>query len=106
MSGDNGTYILETKGPEYRIARLQAVDNLYEEYQPQTETWTANIDNVINAFANSKVFTDLSEAWDAATNLDESLGSTEYGANLITQFKDFKFSDFEEQYAKKSKKEK
>lgn len=49
MSADNGIYILETIGPEYRVAHLQAIDNLeYDDSMPELEhcpnshTWTDN----------------------------------------------------------------
>lgn len=29
ISADNGIYILKTKGPEWRVAHLQAIDNIY-----------------------------------------------------------------------------
>ena len=29
MSSDNGICILQTKGPEFRVAHLQAVENIY-----------------------------------------------------------------------------
>lgn len=100
MSIDNGTYILQTEGPEFRIARMQAVDNLFEEFVPATESWTPHVLTIVETYATSKVYRDLSEAWDAATALDEAGGETEYGPNLITDFQDYKFSDFEEHYEK------
>lgn len=100
MSIDNGTYILQTEGPEFRIVQMQAVDNLYDEYVPATETWTPHVLTIVENFGKSKVYSDLGEAWDAAGDLEESSGGTEYGANLITEFKDYRFSDFEEKYEK------
>ena len=94
MSADDGVYILETQGPEYRIAHMQAVDNLFEEYNPATENWKPNKDVIVDAFKDSKVFTNLEEAWDAAGDIEVSLNGTEYGMNLVTEFKTFKFSDF------------
>lgn len=29
MSSDNGIYVLKTKGPEWRVSHLQAIDNIY-----------------------------------------------------------------------------
>lgn len=102
MSADNGTYILQTAGPlgpEYRIANMSAIGNIYEEYKPETDKWTPNVKAIIEAFGKSTIFTNLDEAWDAAEFVENSKQS-EYGANLITQFQDYNFSDLEEQYAK------
>lgn len=102
MSADNGTYILQTAGPlgpEYRIAHVTAIDNIYEEYKPETDTWTPNIKNIVEAFGKSTIFTNLNEAWDAAEFVEGQQGS-EFGTNLISQFQDYHFSDLEEEYAK------
>lgn len=100
MSMDNGTYILQTHGPEFRICQMQAIDNIFEEFLPTSETWTPHILTIVECFATSKVYRDLGEVWDAAGILDESAGGTEFGANLITDFRNYKFSEFEEQYEK------
>lgn len=99
MSADNGVYILETQGPEYRIAYMQAVDNLFDEYNPANGTWTPHVLTIVETFKNSKTYTDLSEAWDVASALDND-NETEYGTNLITDFREYKFSDFEAHYEK------
>lgn len=106
MSADNGTYILQTAGPlgpEYRIAHLAAIDNIYEEYKPETDNWTPNAKAIVEAFGSSTIFTNLDEAWDAAEFVDSSKES-EYGTNLITQFQEYRFSDLEEKYAKSKNK--
>ena len=100
MSEDSGTYILQTEGPEFRIARMHAVDNLFDEYVPATESWTPHVLTIVETYAKSKVYRDLSDAWDDASAIDDAGGETEYGPNLVTDFKDYKFSDFEDQYEK------
>ena len=100
MSADDGIYILATKGPEYRIAHLSAVDNLYDEYNVASVRWTPNVPVVVEAFEKSKVFSELTEAWDSATMLEDRVGMTEYGVSLISDFGDYLFSDLEERNGK------
>jgi hypothetical protein len=103
MSADNGVYVLYTEGPEYRIAHMQAVDNLYKEFSPEKESWSPDVDYIVESFGKSKVYLDLTEALDAANMLEDQVGYTEYGTSLISEFKEYKFSDFEEQYNAKDK---
>lgn len=42
MSADNGIYILETEGPEYRVAHLQNIEDIW--YDSTTKEYT-NGDN-------------------------------------------------------------
>jgi hypothetical protein len=100
MSADDGVYILQTQGPEFRIAHTQAIDNIYEEYFPETNTWSPCVERIVQTFGASKVYEDLTEAWDDASILEDKVGSTEYGTSLITQFSEYHFSDFEEQNGK------
>ena len=43
-SGENGVYVLQTYGPEFRIALMEAVENIYQTWDENTETWTPNAD--------------------------------------------------------------
>lgn len=95
MPVDKGTYIIETKnenGPEYRVAQTESVDNLFEEFVPDTETWTPNVEKIVQAFGESRPYKSLEEAWDAAGVLDDAV-PTEFGVNLITDFKNYDFND-------------
>lgn len=105
MSSDNGVYVLQTKGPQFRIAHMQNVTALFEEYNVADKTWTPNILTIVEVYATSAVYESLDEAWDAASNMEDDIGWTEYGTNLITDFKEYSFSDFEKEYEeiKKSK---
>lgn len=103
MSADNGTYILQTYGPEYRIAHTQAIDNIYSKFDELTSTYQPDIDVIIECFGTSKVYTQVEDAWDAAFNLDEEHSWSEYGVCLISDFSDQKFSDFEALYATQNK---
>ena len=92
MSADNGVYILETKGPEYRVAHLQAVDNVYYSWST-ADDGTTNGDEVddqdiwiMNAremWFGAPVFTDEDEAWRAARELHDKIDYTEYGISKI-----------------------
>lgn len=92
MSADKGTYIIQTQGPEFRVAQAGSVDTLFEEFKPETNTWTPNIKKVVKDFGESKPFKSLEEAWDAAGVLDDTV-PTEYGVNLITDFQNYNFAE-------------
>lgn len=100
MSADNGTYILQTYGPEFRVVHTQAIDNIYGTFLTESERHLPNYQAIVETFASSKVFNNLEEAWDFALDLDEQVDYSEYGACLITEFEDYSFSDLEEQNAK------
>jgi hypothetical protein len=82
MSADNGVYILETKGPEYRVAYASAIDNL---------TWAGddsfdgdwNKKSVRDYFGESKVYTNLDEAYNEAHMLHDNWSWTEYGICIL-----------------------
>ena len=93
MSADNGTYVLKTAGPEFRIAHLQNIEMLYGDWDEGTQEWTPNQDYIREKFSASKVYTDLESAWDAANVIDASYLISEYGVNLITEFSKTKYED-------------
>lgn len=93
MSSDNGTYILETKGPEYRIASFQNVEQIYGDWDETTNTWTPNQDMIRDIFITSKIYESLDEAWDAAHEIDGTLAISEYGVNLLSDFSQKTFSE-------------
>ena len=101
MSADNGTYILQTYGPEFRIAHAQAIDNIYRDYDDENHSWFPDINSIVDYFGKSKVYTTIEEAWDEAFLLDESHGWSEYGTCLITEFAEYHFNDLEERYVEK-----
>jgi hypothetical protein len=92
MSADNGTYILQTFGPEFRIAHVNAIDNIYGSWDPQSNSWTSNSSMVLDTFGDSEVYTDLQEAIDVANEVEEKLTS-EYGVCMISDFQELKFLD-------------
>lgn len=102
MSADNGTYILQTYGPEYRVVHAQAIDNIYGPYDEINHTYHPDIKSIVEYFGESKVYTQVEEAWDHASELDESYDWSEDGVCLISEFCEYHFSDFEERYAKEN----
>ena len=91
ISADNGVYILETEGPEYRVAYVNAIDNIFGEYNDTTLHWDGDSEMILECFGKSKVFTDLTEAWDYATTLSVAYAYLEDGVCLIPEFKKVKF---------------
>lgn len=95
MSADNGIYILKTTRsrkqegiaivqcasyPVYRIAHVQAIDNMsyYKEHQPY------NLGAyMVDAWGKSKVYTDKGEAVLAAHELADTIEVLEYGVSII-----------------------
>jgi hypothetical protein len=100
MSADDGIYVLQTYGPEYRIIHAQAIDNIYSEYIVESHTWTPDVDAIVNHFGKSKVYKTLDEAWDFALQMEEDVGYCEYGLCLIRDFREYDFSDFVERATK------
>lgn len=64
MSADNGIYILETEGPEYRVRHLQAIENLNYDRENKVDTNSSRvmIENARRMWRNCKVFTDRDKA--------------------------------------------
>ncbi len=93
-SGENGVYVLQTYGPEFRIALMEAVENIYQTWDENTETWTPNADFIHEQFGDSLVYNVFEDAWDAATTLEHQKETT-FGVNLIKDFDTKRYSDFE-----------
>ena len=89
MSADNGIYILETEGPEFRVAHLQAVENVDwdESKGKQTDNPDVQIKNAREMWANSKVFYSkdaaLSEAAQILKDLSKNGFPCEYGISFV-----------------------
>lgn len=84
MSADNGIYILETSGPEYRVAHLQAVDNI--SWDAENSCSTANQDIIImNArrmWRNAAVHTSRQTALMEADKMARDCPVLEYGISF------------------------
>lgn len=95
MSSDDGVYILQTKGPEYRIAHTQAIDNIYGSWDSKLSVWQGNSDYIYSVFGNSQIYDDIEEAYDSASDIEKKNEGTEYGVCLIKDFEERKFEDFQ-----------
>lgn len=96
MSADNGIYVIKTKrtameGPKghwtnrvenfvFRIAHVQAIDNLEHYKQKEQYNLGAYMKDVWGA---SDVFTNVADASVAAHKLADSIEYLEYGVNFI-----------------------
>ena len=92
MSADNGIYIFLTeseKGPEYRVAHTQAIDNIYGEWNDKTAKYNGDIPAIVSTFGESEVFYTLNEALDFAEHIENDIGYTEDGICVISDFKDY-----------------
>lgn len=96
MSADNGVYILLTKGPEFRIAHTQAIDNVYGEWNTESNTWQGDPDSLLSLFGESKTYHNIEEAYDEAEVIERSVEFTEYGVCLITDFQEHTFDELTE----------
>jgi hypothetical protein len=91
MSADNGVYILHTKGPEFRVAYHQAIDNIYGNFNDDTGHWDGDPYKIVEYFEKAPVFLDINSAWDYAEKLAENYDYLEYGVCQINDFNDFDF---------------
>ena len=86
-----GTYVLQTEG-EYRVAQVDDIDVIFEEQDPSTLQWTPNKKALVASFTNSKIYGDLTAAWDYASLLDNQK-PTDIGTSLLRQFSGLKWED-------------
>jgi hypothetical protein len=93
MSSNDGIYILQTQGPEYRIVYAQAIDNIYGDFDDKENRWKGNPESILDTFGASDVYTDLEKAWDQAMLMAEEYEWLEDGVCLIRDFEGKKFSD-------------
>jgi hypothetical protein len=91
MSADNGIYILETAGPEFRVAYSQAIDNIYGNFDDTTANWAGDMDRMMDVFGNSEVFTDLNDALDKAEKMVYDYKYLEDGICVVPNFRHLKF---------------
>jgi hypothetical protein len=91
MSADNGVFVLQTEGPEFRVAYAGAIDNIYGSFSDDTLRWKGDMDRMMDVFGSSKVFNNLEEALDEAEKMSYDHEYLEYGVCLIPDFKELKF---------------
>jgi hypothetical protein len=96
MSVDNGVYVLQTKGPEFRVAYAHSIGNIYGKFDYETVEWTGDMDRMIDYFGQSVVYTDIDDAMDAAELLADKYPYLEDGICLISCFSNLKFGSINE----------
>lgn len=92
MSADNGVYVLQTYGPEFRVTYAQGIDNIYGKFDDETFHWEPDEEMIHWFFDKSEVFTDLGKAFDFAEKISYDYDYLEYGVCLISDFADLKFN--------------
>lgn len=102
MSADNGIYILQTEGPEFRVGHHQAIDNIYGNFSDESFQWQGDPEMIWNYFHADKMFSTLGEALDYAEELSYTYDYLEDGICVITNFKDWNFNSLEELYGKEA----
>lgn len=85
MSADNGVYVLETDGPEFRVKEIMAVEDLWwsRERAKDDATPEEALQNAREVYKTCEVFTEKSLAYLYAAELYESLDICEYGISPI-----------------------
>ena len=71
MSADNGIYILQTEGPEFRVAYQQNIDDIYGNFSDESFRWQGDPETMFSYFGDAPVFPNLEEALDKAEELKD-----------------------------------
>lgn len=85
MSADNGVYILETDGPEFRVKHLQNI----EDYTYNHKTWNLtkdeniHIENAREMWKNCKIHNTADSALEEAKEIYKEYPIVEYGISFI-----------------------
>ncbi len=103
MSSDDGVYILQTKGPEFRVAHAQGIDQIYGEFSDESYQWQGDPEMMMDYFQNAPMFSSLEEALDKAADMSYDYEYLEYGICVITDFKDWDFNRLKVTYGKEDK---
>lgn len=102
MSADNGIYILQTDGPEFRVAHQQNIDDIYGEFSDESFRWQGDPETMLLYFDKAPVFSNLEEALDKAQEISYDYEYLEYGICVITDFKDWNFNNLRKSYVKET----
>jgi len=86
MSADNGIYILQTEGPEFRVMHCQGIDNLSWDNvnSCDTEEEDVLIVNARDMFKGAPVFSEEDKAILFAHKESQEYMILEYGVQSIT----------------------
>lgn len=93
MSIDNGIYVLQTKGPEFRVAYAHGIDTIYGKFDSETVKWSGDMDKMLDYFGQSVIYSSIDDAMDAAEILADKYPYLEDGICLIADFKEMKFGE-------------
>ena len=93
MSADNGVYVLHTKGPEYRVTYANAIDNIYGDFNDDTEHWDGDPEMIREFFNISPVFDNLDDAMDFAEQEAIQHEYLEDGICVINDFRELNYQD-------------
>ena len=102
MSADNGIYILETDGPEFRVAHHQNIDEIYGNFSDVSFQWQGDPEIMYKYFHDAPVFSSREKALDYAAELSYNYDFLEYGICVISDFKDWNFNRLKERYGKEA----
>jgi len=100
MSADNGIYILQTRGPEFRVAYGQAIDNVYGNFSDESFQWQGDPVCMLEYFQDAPMLTELEEALDKAEEMSYDYDYLEDGICVISDFSDWDFHSLKENYGK------
>jgi len=93
MSIDNGVYVLQTKGPEFRVAYAHGIDTIYGKFDSDAVKWSGDMDKMLDYFGQSVIYSSIDDAMDAAEILADKYPYLEDGICLIADFKEMKFGE-------------
>jgi hypothetical protein len=96
MSADNGIYILQTRGPEYRVAYHQNIDEVYGTFDDDSYRWNPNQKVLLEYFQSAPMFTDIEEALDFAEQLSYDYEYLEDGVCVISDFVELDYNNLKE----------
>ena len=102
MSADNGVFILQTKGPEFRVAYQQNIDDIYGNFSDESFQWQGDPEVMLDYFQNAPIFSNLEEALDKAADIAYDYEYLEYGICVIRDFQDWDFNSLKENYGKET----
>lgn len=102
MSADNGIYILETKGPEYRVAYHQNIDEIYGNFSDESFQWQGDPEVILEYFDKAPVFPSMESALDKAEELSYDYEYLEDGICVISDFKDWDFNSLRNSHGKEA----
>lgn len=93
MSIDNGVYVLQTKGPEFRVTYAHGIDTIYGKFDSESAKWLGDMDRMVDYFGHSMIYFSIDDAMDAAESVAYKHPYLEDGICLITDFANRKFGE-------------